>query len=66
MTTELIYWVVIDVKNFKTGEPITRRRFGPYPSEQEAEQAKLDFWPPNAKPLPQHAHAVPLKFRVRC
>jgi hypothetical protein len=37
------YWVVVEGKNFKTGKPHPRQRFGPYASEQEAEQAEVDL-----------------------
>jgi hypothetical protein len=40
----LSYWLIIDGKNFKTGEAIPGRRLGPYTSEQEAEEAERLFW----------------------
>ena len=41
--TDLVsYWIVIGGKNFKTGEPIETKRYGPYASEEEAEQAGLE------------------------
>ena len=39
-----LYWVVIDGKNFKTGEPISSRRLGPYESECQAADAERLFW----------------------
>ena len=39
------YWIVIDGKNFKTGEPIATERFGPYASAEEAERAEPDLVP---------------------
>ena len=55
-TDSVAYWVVIDGKNFKTGKPITTKRFGPYASEQEAERTEADLFPWDIHDYVYHVH----------
>jgi hypothetical protein len=55
-TDPVSYWVVVDGKNFKTGQPIDSKRFGPYTSEQEAERAEPDLLPWEDRDYVYHVH----------
>jgi hypothetical protein len=45
VTQSLSYWIVIEGKNFKTGEHLESQQFGPYPSEEAAERAEPELLP---------------------
>jgi hypothetical protein len=50
------FWVVIDGKNFRTGEHIQTKRFGPYASEEEAEQAEQELFPEDGRDYVYRVH----------
>jgi hypothetical protein len=54
------YWVVVDGKNFRTGEPLKSKRFGPYPSEREANEAE-----PNLLSWDDHDHVYHLHIEAQ-
>ncbi len=57
------YWFVVDGKNFKTGEPVATKRFGPYASEEDAERAEPELvrWGPSGYTYWIHIEAEPGK-----
>ena len=55
-TDPVSYWVVVDGKNFKTGQPIDSKRFGPYRSREQAERAEPDLIPWDDDDRVYHVH----------